>query len=71
MPEPQHFDAAASPSHRHRRLPWRTPLTLLTTACLVAACAQLPDTQSRPELMGKEAFALVKSLQGQHADWPG
>lgn len=74
MPEPQRLDVAAwMPPHRHRPLPWRTPLTLLATACLAAACAQLPDAQSLPQPRAMAAFASAKSLnslQGPEASWP-
>ena len=71
MPEPQRLDVAASmPPHRHRPLPWRTPLTLLATACLAAACAQLPDAQSQPQIKTSAAFASNESLQAPQVEWP-
>lgn len=71
MPEPQRLHAAAPvPPHRHRPLPWRTPLTLLTTACLAAACAQLPDAPPKPQLKATTAFASSQSLRAPQVEWP-
>ena len=72
MPEPQRLDAVVPPMRRHRPLPWRTPLTLLSTACLAAACAQLPNaempTQPQPKTMA--ALTSLPAVQSPHAEWP-
>lgn len=70
MPEPQRLDAAAPPMRRHRLLPWRTPLTLLSAACLAAACAQLPDAQPQPQPKTMAALTSLSPLQSPQADWP-
>jgi len=59
------------PSHERMQHQMRTPLTLLSVACLTVACAQLPESHPRPQLKALEALSSVQSmLQGPQADWP-